>query len=88
MCVFEKCFGNATAFCLDGSFDTETKMKIAKAHKLGLLCLRQASQKLEDCPVMTKICIVYGEMHHGNLHEKSLVMNGIKRKNEEEEKYS
>ena len=35
-CAFEKCFGNATAFCLNGSFDTETKLKIAKAQKLCL----------------------------------------------------
>ena len=87
-CVFEKCFGHATAFCLNGSFDTETMMKIAKAHKLCLLCLRQASHKLENCPVKTKNCIVCGEMHHRNLHEKSLIMNAIKRKKEEEGTYS
>ena len=87
-CAFEKCFGHATAFCLNGGFDSETKMKIAKAQKLCLLCLRQASHKLEECPVKTKICIVCGEMHHRNLHEKSLIMDAIKRKKEETGRYS
>ena len=87
-CAFEKCFGHASAFCLNGPFDSEAKMKIAKAQKLCLLCLRQASHKLGDCRVKTKICIVCGEMHHRNLHEKSLVMNAIKRKKEESGRYS
>ena len=26
-CAFEKCFRHAIAFCLNGAFDTETKMK-------------------------------------------------------------
>ena len=82
-CAFEQCFGHATAFCLNGSFDTETKMKIAKTHKLCMLCLRQASHKLEDCPVKTKLCVVCGEMHHRNLHEKDLIMKAIKKKKEE-----
>merc|ERR1712240_42891 len=58
-------------------------MKIAKAQKLCMLCLRQVSHKLEECPVKTKICIVCGEMHHRNLHEKSLIVNAIKKKEEE-----
>ena len=87
-CAFEKCFGHATAFCLNGTFDSETKMKIAKAQKLCLLCLRQASHKLEECPVKTKICIVCGQMHHRNLHEKSLIMDAIKRKKDEAGSYS
>ena len=87
-CAFEKCFGHATAFCLNGTLDSETKMKIAKAQKLCMLCLRQAAHKLEECPVKTKICIVCGAMHHRNLHEKSMIMDAIKRKKEEAERYS
>ena len=81
-------FWTCNIFCFNGAFVTETKMKIANAQKLCLLCLRQASQKLEECPVKTKICIVRGEMHHRNLHEKSLIMDAIKRKKEEAGRYS
>ena len=83
-CAYENCYGHATAFCLSGSFDTNTKMKIAKEQKLCTLCLRQASHKLKDCPNKTRICIVCGKSHHRNLHDKSEIELAIKKKKDQE----
>ena len=69
-CIFHQCYGHASAFCYDRSFDTEEKMNCAKENKVCLLCLKQTFHKLEDCPNKTRRCFVCGETHHQNLHDR------------------
>ena len=81
-CIFEKCYGHGSAFCLNTKFDSDFKMKCAKQEKVCLVCLRIADHKEKDCSNKIKKCLICGETHNCNLHARKDVIAAFKRQKE------
>ena len=76
---FEDLLGNSSL----QTTDFEQKLKMAKTHKVCLVCLRVANHKEKDCPNKIKTCMICKQLHNVNLHARKDVVEAFKKKKAE-----
>ena len=79
-CIFEKCNGHHTSYCLNQKFDHAFKLAAAKKEGVCLICLKTTNHKEKDCTSKFKSCLICGKQHNVNLHARKDVIEAFKKK--------